>query len=1027
MKTRKATVVHTLTWPFKAEDSRKILAEISRYMNTFTLALTVDEAESILDLRTKTNAMHSTIQRVHDMQESSRKDQHKKEIIQWLSAPNVSMDQFDASQRRLDKTGTWFIEQQVYKDWKLMPGSLIWVHGIPGCGKTVLISGVIDNIREFCDQTRLSMIAYFYFKTDDTLKKTRTSMLRSLVEQLFEKSGQEERHLSRLYSSLRQQQPTAGQLLSTLKEMIAEFSNVFLVLDALDECEDKEDLLDDLEQLLKWDIPNLHILASSRNEKNIRDSLEPLCMAHGSIPVSAALVKGDIRAFVRDRLEKDKAFRRWRNQSAVKEEIENSLTEKADGMFQWVICQLKALEKCYSPSQLRKALASLPATLYDTYERILLGISKENANIAFKILQWLLFSLRPLKIEELAQLAVVEFEEEELLDKERKFWDPEDILRICPGLVTTLEDNGNGSPEERKTIVRLAHASIREYLLSQDIKKGPASKYHIEKLTAHTAISEFCLVYLRVADGSITDVVDEFPLVDYTGTHWIHHYEQVPEDAHRAHALAFDFFVRRKSTYSNWLSFYCSLPFGQYLLTPLVPRPELASTSPLNIVTAFNLTGVLKMILQSEETDTINSSAMDEAIWFASFGRFPPLEDNIQTIRFLLDSGARFTKDDRYFCTLHAASYYGFDDVVSQLLDDGANINIVGGEFGTALNAAIRGRNERLEKEAKRSHKGIKELLEKADPTTLSLLLRRGADPNASNHALKSACSHGDTPCVKLLLEYGGLPDSKALSSTLSAACDAGDIDIVRLLLDKGADINSPRALSRACFRGNLPVIRLLLELGADPRCRVDGSQDLPLNLACRRGSDEAVRLLLDKGADPNAFGDQKFTPLVDCIIYSDNLELIRILVNAGADLNLGGSSHGPPLQAASTLGNIDAAMLLINLGANINAGGGTFGSPLRGAINHPNSEVVKLLLRNGADIETPTSRYGNTLQQTLASIPGDREDISVSLGDSYDFFISIKRNGTSFLDFDRLIIEERKLNPNETIYFDCYLPSRPR
>lgn len=44
MKTRKATVVHTLTWPFKAEDSRKILAEISRYMNTFTLALTVDEA-----------------------------------------------------------------------------------------------------------------------------------------------------------------------------------------------------------------------------------------------------------------------------------------------------------------------------------------------------------------------------------------------------------------------------------------------------------------------------------------------------------------------------------------------------------------------------------------------------------------------------------------------------------------------------------------------------------------------------------------------------------------------------------------------------------------------------------------------------------------------------------------------------------------------------------------------------------------------------------------------------------------------
>ena len=65
------------------------------------------------------------------------------------------------------------------------------------------------------------------------------------------------------------------------------------------------------------------------------------------------------------------------------------------------------LRKCLKVDALRKALKSLPKTLDETYARILQNIDEEYSQDAFRILQWLVYSARPLRIEEVVEVVAI--------------------------------------------------------------------------------------------------------------------------------------------------------------------------------------------------------------------------------------------------------------------------------------------------------------------------------------------------------------------------------------------------------------------------------------------------------------------------------------------------------------------------------------------------------------------------------------------------------------------------------------------
>lgn len=119
--------------------------------------------------------------------------------------------------------------------------------------------------------------------------------------------------------------------------------------------------------------------------------------------------------------------------------------------------------RCRNPPELRQALKTMPKGLNDTYARILSHISDDDYDAAIRILSWLLFSLRPLSIEELAELVALDLNAESFDDIER-LWDPAEVLNICPNLLTTIEEHDVENSGEPRILVRLAHISIREFL-----------------------------------------------------------------------------------------------------------------------------------------------------------------------------------------------------------------------------------------------------------------------------------------------------------------------------------------------------------------------------------------------------------------------------------------------------------------------------------------------------------------------------------------------------------------------------------
>jgi len=252
------------------------------------------------------------------------------DIIRWLSAPDPSLNYNNALKARNVKTGTWLIESAVFLRWTLNAGSLLWLYGIPGCGKTILSSTIIQYLLDHCHQRPRSAVLYFYFDFNESGKQRHENMIRSLITQLSVCQKSISDSLDSLYNSGRQ--PTNKGLLDTLHSIITASNEVFIILDALDECTERPELLSDIEEIMKWQDIRLHVLVTSRREVDIEESLEPLCDEETSICIQSALVDADIRTYVHDRLSEDRSFKRWRNQPKVQQEIETELMEKAKGM-----------------------------------------------------------------------------------------------------------------------------------------------------------------------------------------------------------------------------------------------------------------------------------------------------------------------------------------------------------------------------------------------------------------------------------------------------------------------------------------------------------------------------------------------------------------------------------------------------------------------------------------------------------------------------------------------------------------------
>jgi Cdc6-like AAA superfamily ATPase len=204
------------------------------------------------------------------------------------------------------------------------------LYGKAGCGKTVLSSTVIENVRLYCKSAGNAALAVFYFSFSDNRQQSFESLLCSLVAQLgWKEPGRS--MLQREYDKPNRNLPEITMLEEILLSSTSQYDEVFLALDALDECPESEgarrNMLDGLERLSEK-ASNLRIFATSRELRDIRqcmDSLEAEVVTISSRPVDA-----DIGRYVAGELSRDRKLSRL--DEDTKTLIMETFARNADGM-----------------------------------------------------------------------------------------------------------------------------------------------------------------------------------------------------------------------------------------------------------------------------------------------------------------------------------------------------------------------------------------------------------------------------------------------------------------------------------------------------------------------------------------------------------------------------------------------------------------------------------------------------------------------------------------------------------------------
>ena len=123
-------------------------------------------------------------------------------------------------------------------------------------------------------------------------------------------------------------EPTTWSMVKTLEHMMDKFNHVYIMIDALDECEDVDELLGFIKTMTTWEHKAHHVLVTSRKEKEIEDSLGITTI--DQICIQSGLIDPDIRTYLGEKLLHDVRLNRW--PKAVQHEIEDSLMDRAAGM-----------------------------------------------------------------------------------------------------------------------------------------------------------------------------------------------------------------------------------------------------------------------------------------------------------------------------------------------------------------------------------------------------------------------------------------------------------------------------------------------------------------------------------------------------------------------------------------------------------------------------------------------------------------------------------------------------------------------
>ena len=516
------------------------------------------------------------------------------------------------------------------------------------------------------------------------------------------------------------------------------------------------------------------------------------------------------------------------------------------------------------PASIRKVLEDLPKSLDETYGRTLLSIDEERQEYAQRLFRCLTISIRPLCVEELAEIFAISFDEAAppTFNPDLRPMDVnEAVLSACSSLVSIVDISGS-------QIVQFSHFSVKEFLTSPRLADAgkPLSGYHILPEPAHTTLARASLgVLLELDDKIDRNTIRHFPLAPYAARYWIDH-ARFGKVSSQVQGVIRRLFDPREPHFSAWVWLY---DVDRHWLDPMSEaRPMRPPAVPLYFASLCGFHGLVEHLITDHPQD--------------------------------IDATGGF-----YYTPLRAASAKGDLNIVKLLLKNNADPNACGPDGWAPLHSST-----------KDGHLKVVEIF-----------LDRGVDVNQKTKsgmaALHLASTYGKLEVARFLIQRGGILDilTNFQETPLFRAAANGNLDIVGLLLDHGANADASDKGSRsplhiAACMGYHGIVELLLRSGAKPDARTK-AQETPLALACRHGRLEASRLLLDHDPEVNSRDRDDRTPLHLASEYG-HLDVIRLLLKRGAHVSAYDSERWAPLHFASANGHLNVAEVLVHHGANV-------------------------------------------------------------------------------------------------------------
>jgi ankyrin repeat protein len=679
--------------------------------------------------------------------------------------------------------------------------------------------------------------------------------------------------------------------------------------------------------------------------------------------------------------------------------------------FRWVYCQLEVLQHCFG-SSIRQTLDQLPETLDDTYAWVLRQIPPVNRANAHRMLQCLMVAVRPLRVEELAELLAFEFgTARAVVPKYRADWRPNDqvqaVQSTCSSLISIVDDNDS-------QIVQFSHFSVKEFLMSNRLTSslGDFSQYQILPRPAHTVLAQACLGYLLHFDGHVDEeIIKGFPLAEYAAEHWVTHaqFEDVASCVKGGMETLLDC---DKPHFEAWLRIYNMdgefSPESPYKIpTPLyysslcgfsdmaehlsTKHPEHVSALggmykfPLLAALAGNHIQVAEILLKHGANVDIRGLGERNPLHEAIIGR------SVGIVQSLLDKGADVNcRQDDHRTPLHLAAYYGELKVARVLIEHKADVDSRDKEGKTPLYILL-------------------EVSRHDDDDILDLaqfLLEHCTDVNVRTTnewtLLHEAAFGGILEIVRVLFGYGANPSAEndegktplhLASWSWRHHSEERGVSIVRLLLEHAVNVNARdkygwTSLHCAAFIGRAQVTRVLLDHGANAKLETEGGETA-LHTVSRGGFDSqeqgvsTARLLLERGVDVNAWDKNGWTSL-HWAAFNGRVEVTKVLLDHGANAKLETEEGETALHIVSRgvydsqEQGVSTALLLLERGVDVNARDKSDWTSLHRAAFEGRVEVALFLLDHGANAKLET-KGGETALHVVSRCVYDSQEQGVS------------------------------------------------